>query len=211
MFVIDFDDTLFDTQGFKQARLDAVRELGVSDDVYWETYLEARNSPDGLFTYSNERHAEMISLRGFNEDEVLAHLQTTTGEELENFLFPTTCEFLDELKKYNQPMVLLSLGEPAFQELKVKGSCIDTHFDRMFMVDKTKEDVLRELFTKEAEEKTWFINDKVSETTELVKKFPKMKAVLRVSLNVPLKDYDKSKLPFFETLEEILNYIKQSK
>ncbi len=211
MFIIDFDDTLFDTQGFKAARLHAVEELGVSDEVYWETYREARNSSDGLFTYSDLRHAEMISRRGFDKDEVLAHLQTTTGEDLKDFLFPTTCDFLDGLKKYNETMILLSLGDPAFQDLKVKGSCIGKHFDRMFMVDKTKEDVLKKIFEKNDTTDVWFINDKVSETLELAKKFEGMNIVLRRSLNIDLHEYDDSGLPFYETLEEIGVYIRKKK
>jgi len=211
MFIIDFDDTLFDTQSFKVARLGAVKELGVSDDVYLETYREARNSSDGLFTYSDLRHAEMISRRGFDKDEILAHLQTTTGEDLKDFLFPTTCEFLNGLKKYNETMVLLSLGDPAFQDLKVRGSCIDKHFDRMFMVDKTKEEVLNKLFEKNNPKNVWFINDKVQETLDLVKKFKGMNAVLRRSLNIDLHEYDSSGLPFFETLDEIEIYIRDKK
>ena len=32
MFIIDFDDTLFDTHSFKKARLEAVAKLGISDE-----------------------------------------------------------------------------------------------------------------------------------------------------------------------------------
>ena len=48
MFIIDFDDTLFDTHAFKHARLEAVKNLGVSEDLYWETYKKARNDSGSL-------------------------------------------------------------------------------------------------------------------------------------------------------------------
>lgn len=207
MFIIDFDDTLFDTQSFKQARLEAVRACDVSDEVYWETYTEARNSPDGLFTYSNERHAEMIARRGYDKDVILAHLETTTGENLKDFLFPTTCEFLDKLKAFNKPLILLSLGDPSFQELKVKGSCIDSHFDRIFMVKQSKADIVKDLLDTHPDETPWFINDKVLETVELHKQFPNIKPVLRRSLKIAPSRYKQSNLPHYQTLDEIYDHI----
>jgi hypothetical protein len=34
MFIIDLDDTLLDTQSFKQARISALAQIGVSEDQY---------------------------------------------------------------------------------------------------------------------------------------------------------------------------------
>ena len=66
MFIVDFDDTLFDTHAFKEARLLAVQRTGVSEEEFWHTYREARNSTDGLFTYSNERHAAILAARVYD-------------------------------------------------------------------------------------------------------------------------------------------------
>ena len=71
MFIVDFDDTLFDTQAFKEARCRALKECGVSEELFWETYRQARHSPDGLSTYSNNRHAEILVERGFEKACVL--------------------------------------------------------------------------------------------------------------------------------------------
>lgn len=207
MYIIDFDDTLFDTQRFKQARLEAVQMLGISDEEYWETYRQARNSPDGLFTYSNERHAAVLAELGYDEREVLRQLESTTGTALYDFLFSDAVYFLEELKKTGRPMILLSLGNPGFQELKTKGVGVHVFFDRLFMVHDTKSQVLEELFAAVARSGVWFINDKIEETKKLLAEFPFMKAVLKQSPRFELSAYRESGMPFFRTLAAVGEYI----
>ncbi|MFA4830887.1 MAG: HAD family hydrolase [Patescibacteria group bacterium] len=210
MVIIDFDDTLFDTQAFKQARLEAVQRLGVSEEEYWETYRQARSGSGGFMTYSDERHAEMLTARGYNYCEILATLQETTGDAVKNFLFEDTVLFLKNIKAINQPMVLLSLGNPGFQELKTKGSGIDKYFDRMFFVHDTKMHVLAEFFKKVTADGVWFINDKIEETQKLKKTFPKLKPILKVSERFEISEYKESGFPYFDFLEDIGKYIKKS-
>ncbi len=206
MFVIDFDDTLFKTEKFKQARKAALLAVGVSEAIYDITYQEARNSVDGLFTYSDERHAEMLVKRRFDKQVVLEALAATT-QDLKNFLDEEAESFLKILKKINEPLVLLSLGDPSFQELKVKASGVAEYFERLFMVDASKEQVMRELLSAEPLAKFWFINDKVTETKNIVETFPSVNAVLKVSPRIPLAEYEASSLPYFASLLEIAEYV----
>ncbi|OGH65673.1 MAG: hypothetical protein A3J66_01345 [Candidatus Magasanikbacteria bacterium RIFCSPHIGHO2_02_FULL_47_14] len=209
MFIVDFDDTLFDTQALKQARLEAVQQLGVSEEEYWESYREARNSHDGLFTYSDERHAEVLGARGYSRDEVLFQLKTTTGDMLPDFLFPDTIPFLQDLKKYQQPMILLSLGNPGFQKLKTEGAGVNPYFDQIYMVHDTKRHVLEQLFARNDVDNTvWFINDKVAETKDLAQEFPGLKPILKKSDRSSDEEYRQSGFPFFETLKQVGEYLQ---
>ncbi len=207
MFIIDFDDTLFDTQRFKKARLEAVQLLGISDDEFWSTYRDARNSPDGLFTYSDERHADVLALRGFNREEVYTQLKSTTSL-VHQFVFEDTFEFLEEIKESPEPMILLSLGNPGFQEIKTKGSGVHEYFDRTFMVHDTKLHVLEELFGEVSHNGVWFINDKIEETKKVLSVFPFVKAVMKQSARFLVDDYKESGLPYFSTLSEIAAYVR---
>lgn len=209
MFIIDFDDTLFNTHAFKQVRLRALLKLGVCDSDYHETYVEALKN-NSLSTYSNEHHADLLALRGYSKEKVLLVLEETTGERLHEFLFPDTVEFIQKLKTHNEPLILLSLGNPSFQELKVKGSGIHEYFDRTFMVTSSKVDVIQELIDiGEPEEDLWFINDKVDETETVVQRFPNIKVALKKSESIREEEYIKSNLPFFKTLAEIYEHIAQ--
>lgn len=209
MFVIDFDDTLFNTHAFKQARIADLVATGVSEKDYQETYLEAMKKND-LFSYSNERHAELLALRGYPKEKMLAALQETTGSRLREFLFPDTVEFVRKLKDTGSAVVLLSLGEASFQELKVKGSGIADYFDRMFMVQESKEFIIQELIAVgEKEEEMWFINDKVGETLLIKNRFPNLQVVLRKSESIREEEYMQSNLRYFKTLTEIYGYIEQ--
>lgn len=206
MFIIDFDDTLFDTQGFKEARLKALKKLGVSTALFWTTYKKARVNSDGFFTYSDIKHAEILESLGFSKDKILFGLQKIT-KRIKNFIIPGVEVFLQTIEKKSKPLILLSLGDSAFQELKVNAAGFDKYFDRIFYADRTKEQVLEELFQGKNEQKVWFINDKVDETQQLLFKFKNLLPVLKVSKSIPQEEYFKSGLPYFESLMEIGDYI----
>lgn len=206
MFIIDFDDTLFDTHAFKEARLQAMLSLGIDEKLFWETYYEARNNNDGIFTYSDALHAQILAKYGYNEEEIIKFLHEITARA-KYFLLPGAVEFLSFLKSLNRPMILLSLGDPNYQELKVKQTEVDKFFDRLFMIDKTKGDILSEIFSLEKEEDSILINDKVEESLELTQDFPGMKVVLRQSPGVEEEKYINSKLPYFKNLSDIKKYI----
>lgn len=207
MFIIDFDDTLFATHTFKRARLEAVKVLGVSEELYWQSYYTARNSANGFFTYSDERHAEVLAEQGFDKNKIFKALNEVTHSKIKEALDSEAFNFLEGLKQFNTPMVLLSLGCPAYQELKVKNTGVDKYFDRLFMVEATKSAVLTELFANHSGQ-AWFINDKPEETKELSEQFPQLKVVMKFSPNFSEEDYIKTGLPYFKTLTEILAYVR---
>jgi len=210
MYIIDFDDTLFNTQQFKQSRLEALLSMGVSEQEYWTTYEQARNDATGLFTYSDERHADMLARVGYDKARILHALQETSSpESLPTFLNDNAIQFVEQLKAHGHAMILLSLGEPAFQELKTVESGVHEYFDRTFMVDRSKHEVLRELFEHTHPREAWFINDKIAETKELADAFPEMNVVLRQSPKFENIDYIDSGFVHFEHLEEIYEYINK--
>jgi len=206
MFIVDFDDTLFDTYRFKRTRIQVLKKLGVSEELFWQTYREARNDAEGNFCYSDNCHAQMLERAGFDKQIMYAALQTVTVR-MKEFLFVGAEEFLQYLKGLGQPMVLLSFGDPAFQEMKVKGSGVDKYFDRLFMVQDTKEHVIRELLGSTNDKEYWFINDKIDETLDLRDKFSNLKIIFKQADEFPESDYRASGLPYFKTLAEIKNYV----
>ncbi len=209
MFIIDFDDTLFDTQAFKLARLEALKSIGVGEELFWQTYKQAYSDSNGKFTYNDRRHAQFLALAEFDEDKVFEKL-AQVSDNLQKFLFVDAVDFLESLKKYGQSMILLSLGDPYFQELKLGGAKIRDYFTHVFMADESKEKILEEILNFERADKIWLINDKVEETKLLVNKFPVIKPILKVSSSINFDDYINSGLSYFKTLSEIKDYVSQS-
>ncbi len=208
MFIIDFDDTLFDTHQFKITMNSALASCGVNaDDADW-SYKAARNLPDGQFAYSHARRAEFLATRGYDASAIVNALgKISTVESLQAHLLPGVREFLETIKALGQPMILLSLGDPVFQELKVQGTEIAKYFDRLFMIPEKKEEVIAELLAHHSPTEYWLVNDKVDETRAIVKIFPEMRVALKRSSRISLVDYEESGYQHFETLAEIQTYI----
>ncbi|MFH1789569.1 MAG: HAD family hydrolase [bacterium] len=208
MFIIDFDDTLFDTRKFKSDRMKALEKIGISEKLYEETYLKARNEL-GLVFYNSDRHARVIAQHGFDEQKIkLVFYLFNQPDQLKKYLFSDAKLFLRKLKKLGEPLALLSLGNPEFQYLKVKGSGIHEYFDRVFMTSSPKKEVIKKIIeSHDKKTKIWLINDKISETIEIIELYSYINAVLKKSKRFSNDEYKKSNLIFFSTLNEIYDYI----
>lgn len=209
MFLIDLDNTLLDTAGrFKDARIAELAKLGISRDLYEETYCAARNTADGNTVYNNKRHAEALALFGFDEKKVLEILdKLNQPENIKQFLYPDALDFLNKIKNFGEPMILLTLGNPEFQELKVKALGLEKYFDRIIFTDDSKADKVSEIMNTIFDRPVWLINDRISENLEVKKRFSEIKIVQKIYPMVAPAEYEASGMPFFNTLTEIYEYI----
>lgn len=210
MFIIDFDDTLFDTHRFKSTLTEALQKAGVSlEDADWS--YKMAYSTDGKFTHSNKRRAEYLGTRGYDEAKVLTSLEeVTTSNSLKDHVLPGAYALLESLKGFEQPLILLSLGDPEFQEIKVRGSGVDTYFDRLFMVSDSKEKIISELISHHSPVYYWLINDKVDESKKITEKFPSMQIVLKQSARISEEEYQNSGFKYFKELSEIQRYVQNN-
>lgn len=213
MFLIDLDNTLLDTAGsFKNARIEALAQLGISRDLYEESYQAARNAENGNTVYNNKRHAKALSLFGFNEERVLEILDNLNQpENIKKFLYPDALNFLDKIKNFGEPMMLLTLGNPAFQELKVKALDLEKYFDRIVYTDDCKTEKISEIMDTMSNRPVWLINDRISENLAVKEKFPEIKIVQKIYPMVSVDEYKISGIPFFSTLTEIYEYIANNR
>lgn len=207
MFIIDFDDTLFDTQAFKDARQEALfKQGGVSGEVYQTTYEQLSKSGG----HSNEAHAGALEQYGFSYGIMLAILQTTTTiDRLLQFLFPDTVDFLKMLKTFGQPLVLLTYSRsPEFQMCKIKSLNLAGYFDDIKIVSVEKSLALKESGLPSTT-KGWIFDDKVSVGQGVAKNFPMIKPVLKKPIYREEAEYRASGLPYFENLLDIAQYVRE--
>lgn len=208
MFIIDFDDTLFDTERFKQARLEAVKKLGVPEQVFWDTYNTAIANATGHEYYGDRQHAEDMAKYGFDADALEINLaETSDPSAMPRWLFPDAFGFLGALKDTGRKTLLLSHGTSAFQAAKIHHSGVLPYFDGMTIVSGNKVPWVKAM-AGQAKTPVWFINDKVRETKEVAAAVPSARVVLKVASRFPRKEYEESGVPYFDTLTEILAYVR---
>lgn len=208
MFIIDFDDTLFDTYRWKQERFKPLAELGVTPEFAQVTYREIRNTLGAV--YSNERHAELLGSHGYPKEAVLKALEDNSTEStLKRFVFSDSIPFLEFLKKTGQKIILLSIGDPSFQRVKLNGIGFLKYFDEIYFVDRHKEKNMAPILQLcAAHETMWFINDKVEETESVVQMCQQIQPVLKVCEEFLITDYEASGFPYFKSLTEIAEFIQ---
>jgi len=207
MFILDFDDTLFDTAKFDAQRAKAVQDIGVTEELFYKTKEIAETNEQGLGNYSDIRHAEVLSDFGYSKDIVFYLLRDVT-KKLPSFLLSNTLDFLRLIRHFGKSMILLTWGNPQFQELKVRGSGIAHFFDAMYFVNDSKSYMVKKIVDDRDPQTVWFINDKVKETLEVIRKVP-VNIILRKSPRISEEEYIVSDLPYFENLMDIYTYIDQ--
>lgn len=207
MFIVDFDDTLFDTQGYHQVCCDVLKDLGVTKENYWQAYRDNRVDENGFFILDNERHAAGLAKMGFDEKMVLERL-LAVGQHIKDFLFADAHDFLSAIRKTGKPVYLLTWGLPEHQRCnKVEPSGIAHHFHELIYTSEPKKDRLARLLAETGVEKAWFINDKPEETKNLAELFPQLRPIVKASPLFPEAIYQKLKIPYFKTLTEIKDFI----
>ena len=156
MFIIDFDDTLFDTHALKK---------------------------------------------------ILAQARQPEEKELKELLFNDACLFLHYLKSVKQKLILLSFGEFEFQNKKIGSVGIAHLFDEIIITPDVKELAVEKILRSAPDkEDVWFINDKIEETQTIVRQFPYLKPLLKMSPRFSEEEYKLSLMPYFSTLTEMQQY-----
>lgn len=210
MFIVDFDDTLFDTYRWKQERLfRPLEKLGIPPEATQEAYREVRDTWN--IAYTHEAHAEALARRGFPKAEVIATLVKSIDDGIGEFLFDDARSFLESLRNMHQPLILLTLGDPVFQRMKVTASGILDLFDTTYFVNRHKERALDPILTLcRIDEPMWFINDVLEETGVVKNTCSAIRPIMRVSKAYNRDEYVKSGFPFFDTLTEIAQYVERN-
>lgn len=208
MMIIDFDDTLFDTQSLKQATKRALSDVGVTAEDYDTSYRAARNAENGDMVYTTDRHIAALVDLGYDQATVAAALHAAHSVDLSAYLFPDAHDAVAVFQENDGPLYLLSLGAPAFQEYKINASGIRPLFAACYYMEDTKEHAIRDILSRHnSDDPVWFVNDKIEETEQLARLFPELRPVMRRSVLFPIEQYEASDIPSFDSLSEIAAYV----
>ncbi len=207
MFIIDFDNTLFDTTAFRIELIKIFAEFGVTkEDFIYSADLAIHGATGTHYDYTVEGQIQILQKKGYQIPTAIV-LKKVKELLKTSFVYPDTISFLESLKEKTQKLILLTAGNTDFQMSKIYSVGIEDYFDEIVCVHNKKEEYVESVYTPH--EKIFFINDKLKENLDVRNKREDIVVVTKRNPEKNTKEELKeSGIPHFETLIEILNYIE---
>ena len=183
---IDFDRTLFDTDGFETALAQSMDSL-IDEAEFRRTYKEVLKSFDEGYNYTIERHAQILeNIHGIPRDITISNLSSIFHEAGE-FMFPDSYSFLDSV--HHDHLILLSFGNKSTQEMKIKASNLEKYFKTILITSEHKHTIT---LPTEISESTIFLNDNRIENKQLRLLYPQAQfiEIQRISKDIPKEGFE---------------------
>lgn len=130
--LLDFDDTLFNTQSFTRQLKNLFSAQGVSEDDFNKSLKSIAYLPPG---YTLKRHIDILR-NDFGYSLKTSLLYKHTQALLQNssqFLFEDTIETLEKWRE-NHTLILVTMGNPLWQKRKINACGIAKFFTRIHIL-----------------------------------------------------------------------------
>ncbi|MFH1286346.1 MAG: hypothetical protein ABII02_01180 [Candidatus Magasanikbacteria bacterium] len=209
MFIFDLDYTLYRTDLVVRDMKQIFLGFGIDESLFLSSYRETINwSGKGYgFDYSFEKHITFLQKLGIiiNMKDSVKKLETCIKKE---YLCEDAISFLQFLKIYDDPIVLLTAGNPDFQKMKVKKIGLEAYIDHAYYLHGNKDLFIRDML--DHEKRIIFINDNHKENA-MVQEISD--AVVVIGKRNPIKYFVEGQgvgnIPYFDTLKEIELYVRE--
>jgi len=153
--VFDFDDTVFDSERFKNEKFfNCLEDYGVTPKELKESYSAYRDLHTiyDIHLHINEVFRER-SIEASVEDVVFTMVQN-----IEEYVFPAYKEVFRQYDREN--IFILTQGSEHFQNLKVRHSRVEEQVEKVFIVPGNKQEVLNEMALLWPNETILFFDDR---------------------------------------------------
>lgn len=208
---VDFDGTIHDSggqTGFGKDIRAVFADAQYDSEAVDSTMKRALWGEDGKsYTYHFEKHLKMLEAEfGYTYDEqLLERLKNLVYEH--SYLFSDAVNFLEYMKSICDHMYLLSAAYPDFQLMKIRATGVEDMFDELLFVDYDKRSVLDEYASKK---KAVYVNDNLRENREIIADCPYVDIITKYRPEKYSQEEVASLgVPYFETLSEIEQYVRQ--
>lgn len=162
---IDFDGTVFNTEGFRQSMFEIFQKSGFAEDEIERTYkaecLDYKYSPFEQMDRLLKIHDYNIEMAKIRFDRLF--------EKTPDFIFEDVTNCLKTINRNDYEIVLFTLGDINFQKRKVESSKIGKYFDDIYYTDIQKWIALEKMVA--SNERFVIIDDRSDTMTEIAKKF----------------------------------------
>ncbi|MEA3304794.1 MAG: HAD hydrolase-like protein [Patescibacteria group bacterium] len=153
LYLLDFDDTLANTS-FPSGSKEAIFAIAKTPQEGRQLYDQTKEENQGMFMFS--QYIQKLGLSPFEAEKKLKPL-------LQDNLFTDSLDFLHKIKSQeNSLAVIVSYGEPYWQNLKIKLCGADKLVDHIVITDeKHKKNDIQAMIDKYQPKKTIYIDDSV--------------------------------------------------
>lgn len=209
MMILDFDHTLFQTSAFRDDLKELFLKHGVTEDDYVAAEGEAiRGAQGNYYDYTVQLHVQTLEKKGYTISK--KEIVNEVDELLKNnmYVYDDTIFFLQELKKNDESIILLTAGNESFQMDKIRSINIQDYFDEIVCVRGEKEKYVESVYTPT--EPIFFINDSLKENVAVKNQRDDVYVITKWNPRKNSKEELKlSEIPYFDTLTEILNHLNK--
>lgn len=148
MLFVDFDNTLFDKERFKNDLFSLFLKYGVSKEMLFETYAEF----SGKEFYTPQKHLDTVLQKtpSFSLDQkqrILSSIDMLIHGDLSRYLFPDTEKIFSVFSKSS--LAILSYGDKRFQMQKIFHSGLGSKVSRVIVTYKEKALAVPHTFSKD--------------------------------------------------------------
>jgi len=202
---VDLDDTLYNTYLLKEDIFGCFADCGVTKEDYRLSYNKAVFGPViGYFDYTFKKHADI--LREMNYSVPDSTVEKLNNLVKKNYNDINAEQFILDLKKISQKVILLTAGKKDFQQQKIDSTGLEKYFDQVVIIDGGKSQAIVDVAGQS--QKILFINDNLKENIEIKKNLPYVLVLAKKHKALwEDDDYKKSEeLPYFDSLTEIRDY-----
>lgn len=206
-YILDLDHTLLDTNAFKRTLEESLAPLGISREQFQSTYVATVSAVAGRYDYTIAGHAKTLHEQcGIDEAAAIENLSGAL-DRLPHFLYPDSLPFLETLRDHGLSCILLTMGNAAFQEEKVRRLGIAPFFEQLVFTEEKKDRI--SLSLPDDPSKWIFVNDNPAEIRGLALRFPeaKMVRIKRVGAKTFPPEDDLPGIPTFPSLAEAWAYL----
>ena len=169
--IIDFDGTMFDTEAFRIETASLFKRMGYNEEQIQLTYQAECLS----YLYSPFGQLKRLQLIKASNQNLAEARFKNLYENSYKYVFPDTIQFLKDMKFKEYELILLTLGDVAFQKAKVENSSLGRFFDKILYCDIQKWLYLPKIMDKS--DKFIFIDDRADTIDRIGKVFPNSFAI----------------------------------
>lgn len=158
VFILDFDDTLFDKNKFKEGLEKLFGRFGVSPKMFRQSYRWVKKNSLG---YDAKKHLAILLkfLPGVLDKKKAQRAIDKFLKTARNFIYPDAKKFLKQARK-NHDLILLTYGSKKWQQTKVKNSGLAPLFKKIiYTQDLFKQEPLKKILPKFKNQMAVFVDN----------------------------------------------------